>query len=333
VTVQQALAQATARLKAAGIGSPGLDASLLLGEVLGLDRAHLFLARPDPLPGDARRRFDKLLERRMAGECTAYILGRKEFRGLEFAVNPAVLVPRPDTETLVEAALEFLDQKGGSPPLRAGQGPALPPQRGARPPPAGGTAGGPPQRPPDPAVSTAPGLESPYRLLDLCTGSGAVAVALKNEAPGLEVWASDISPEALETARCNALRLLGTPTAPGALPIAFILSGLFAEIPGRFHLITANPPYVESSAIPGLPVEVRGEPLLALDGGPDGLRLIRRIIAEAPEHLYPGGGLLLEADPRQMKAAGIELEKHGFKGIQTYRDLSGAERVIGGRRI
>jgi release factor glutamine methyltransferase len=132
----------------------------------------------------------------------------------------------------------------------------------------------------------------------------------------------------LEIARRNALRLLGT--SPGPPPITFVLSDLFGQIPRRFHLITANPPYVESAAIPGLSPEVRGEPRLALDGGPEGLDLIRRIIAGAPEHLYPGGLLLLEADPRQMKTAAAELETHGFKEIQSYRDLSGVERVIGG---
>jgi release factor glutamine methyltransferase len=134
----------------------------------------------------------------------------------------------------------------------------------------------------------------------------------------------------LEIARRNALRLLGTPAGQEAPPITLVLSDLFEQIPQRFHLIAANPPYVESAAIPGLPPEVRGEPRPALDGGADGLDLIRRIIAGAPDHLYPGGGLLLEADLRQMKAVAGELETHGFKGIQSYRDLSGAERVIGG---
>ncbi|MDR1024094.1 MAG: peptide chain release factor N(5)-glutamine methyltransferase [Treponema sp.] len=316
MTVQQTLAQAAARLKTAGIDSPALDASLLLADVLGLDRARLLLAHPNPLPPDAERRFNRLLERRIAGDCVAYILGRKEFRGLEFTVSPAVLVPRPDTETLVEAALKFLNLEGGSPPLRAGQGPALPPQRGEDP----------PQRPPGGCDSHANcndctnrndcsshndcanrndcssrtgiadcagrkeradlagfGPGGPCRLLDLCTGSGAVAVALKNEAPGLEVWASDISPEALEIAQRNAIRLLGAPASPEA-GITFILSDLFERISERFHLITANPPYVKSAAIPGLSPEVKGEPRLALDGGPDGLDLIRRIISP------PAGG-------------------------------------------
>ncbi|MDR0641459.1 MAG: peptide chain release factor N(5)-glutamine methyltransferase [Treponema sp.] len=304
MTVQAAQVRGTRLLASAGLDNPALDSSLLLAETLGLDRSRLILAYPNPLPDSAGHRFEELLRRRLAGESVAYILGRKEFRGLEFAVSPAVLVPRPDTETLVEAALSFL---------------ASPPSRPAAP---------------------APGNS----LLDLCTGSGAVAIALKHEAADLEVWASDISPEALKIARQNAARLLRAALGPprnqnshnekpdpvDSPAVTLIQSDLFDRITGVFHLITANPPYVKSAEIAGLSAEVRGEPRIALDGGPDGLCLIRRIIAGAPEHLHPGGALLLEAEPRQMKSIRNELEKHGFIGIQTYRDLSGAERVTGG---
>jgi release factor glutamine methyltransferase len=152
-----------------------------------------------------------------------------------------------------------------------------------------------------------------------------VAIALKHEAPGLEVWASDISTEALEVAQANAERLLGPP--PG---VRFIHSDLFARIPGRVHLITAKPPDVGSVEIETLAIEVRQEPRLALDGGADGRSLLLRIIARAPEHLAPGGILFLEADPRQMTVLYKELEIQGFKGLQTYKDLSGAERIISG---
>ena len=302
MTVQAAQARGTRLLASAGLDSPALDSSLLLAEALGLDRGRLILAYPNPLPGSSSSRFEELLRRRLAGESVAYILGRKEFRGLEFIVSPAVLVPRPDTETLVEAALSFL----ASP------------------------------RSPAPAPRKS--------LLDLCTGSGAVAVALKHEAANLEVWASDISPEALEIARRNAARLLeagppGPPQnrgfhneKPDPKPpaITFIQSDLFDRITGVFHLITANPPYVKSAEIAGLAAEVRGEPRIALDGGEDGLCIIRRLISEAPAHLHPVGVLLLEAESHQIKSIHDELEKHGFMGIQSYRDLSGAERVTGG---
>jgi release factor glutamine methyltransferase len=154
-----------------------------------------------------------------------------------------------------------------------------------------------------------------------------VAIALKHERPDIEVFASDLSAEALETARLNAARLLGAEPEP----VTFIQSDLFDRIPRRFRIITANPPYVRTGEMAGLPQEVRGEPRLALDGGEDGLDLIRALISQAPDHLFPGGSLLLEADPRQMSSIAILLEQGGFLDIQTCRDLSGAERVIGGR--
>ncbi|GHU89148.1 hypothetical protein FACS189476_07570 [Spirochaetia bacterium] len=177
-------------------------------------------------------------------------------------------------------------------------------------------------------------------ILDLCTGSGAVAISLKHELPELEIWASDISETALKVARANAARLLGerllgTELAAPAEPIHFFQGDLFAPLnnsallPIHYSLIVSNPPYVCTGEIEALSPEVRREPLLALDGGEDGLNLIRRIVAEAPAHLLAGGWLLLEADPRQMKAITALLETKGYKKIKTYRDLSGQERVIG----
>jgi release factor glutamine methyltransferase len=325
MTVTETLARGSALLTSHHIENPGLDAALLLAETLGLSREKLIQRGRDPLPAAEARRFFRLIDRRISGECTAYILGRKEFRGLDFFVNPAVLVPRPDTETLVEAALRERERrKGGEEAKKTGD-------RGMV-----------PHHPP-PSSRSLP-LTVHYSLLDLCTGSGAVAVALKYERPEITVFASDVSPEALETARRNAVRLLGTAPEPtgtalrhagdaSALSpaVAFIQSDLFAGIPRRFHLITANPPYVKTGELAGLSREVRGEPPLALDGGEDGLDLIRAIISRAPDHLFPGGALLLEADPRQMPLIVSLLEDQGFQDILSYRDLSGAERVIGGR--
>jgi release factor glutamine methyltransferase len=167
-----------------------------------------------------------------------------------------------------------------------------------------------------------------------------VAIALKHELPTLEVYASDISAKALAIARENAIRLLqederllqeddrllGSEAA-----IHFLEGDLFDPVPSiRFSLIVANPPYVASGEIPGLSREVRGEPLLALDGGEDGLDLVRRIVEEAPAYLRPGGKLLLEADPRQMAAIALILGKKGYRDIKLYQDLSGQDRVIEG---
>ena len=293
MTIRETLAEGSAALKSAGIERPVLDASLLLAEVLGLSRAALIAAGPDMIPQERLAVFRRLIERRCSGECAAYILGRKEFRGLEFKVNTSVLVPRPDTETLVEIAVMKIEK----------------------------------------TKDRAAPNDGPLRVLDLCTGSGAVAIALKHEVPELEVWASDISTGALETAVSNAARLL-----PGS-HIHFCLGDLFEALSSPpapagglplFSLIAANPPYIPSAQIKTLPPEVQNEPLPALDGGGDGLDIIRKIVSKAPDFLHSGGFLLLEADPGEMQSIGELLAKKGFLDIQTYKDLSGLDRVIGG---
>jgi release factor glutamine methyltransferase len=335
MTLREALAQGAALLKLSHIDTPALDASLLLAEILHTSRAGLIAAGPDPLSAENYRSFQALLERRLSGECVAYILGRREFRGLDFTVTPAVLVPRPDTETLVEAALGLLGHKFADLSLIGHK-----------------------------AAAGGDGAAAPLSLLDLCTGSGAVAVSIKHEAQGvlmaaqgewmaaqgvlmaaqgvlmaapeLEVWASDISEAALNVARANAARLLraGPDSETGSVEqpvINFVNSDLFSHISGSFNFIVSNPPYVRTEEIQTLQAEVKREPLLALDGGKDGLDIIRRLITEAPSHLLPGGWLLLEADPRQMKVIRGLLETKGYNDIQTYRDLPGQERVIGAR--
>ncbi|MDL2230146.1 peptide chain release factor N(5)-glutamine methyltransferase, partial [Treponema sp. OttesenSCG-928-L16] len=251
MTKGAALREGTRLLRLSGIETPSLDASLFLAEVLGTDRTRLFMAGSDPLETSFADQFFSLIKRRQEGESAAYILGRKEFRHITLSVGPDVLVPRPDTEILVEAALEAID-------CYIEQGTAAP------------------------------------ALLDLCTGSGAVAIALKDERPGAELSASDISPQALDTARRNSDRILGRGM------VSFFESDLFDAIPGMYHIIVSNPPYIPSSMMTALPPEVLKEPPLALDGGGDGLDIIRRIVSAAPEKLLPSGRLFLEADPRQM---------------------------------
>jgi release factor glutamine methyltransferase len=281
--INEALAEGRSRL--AQTGSAALDAGLLLSCALGVGREKLYLDSAELSPEDLSR-FREYVERRLSGECTAYIIGRREFYGLDFCVNPAVLVPRPDTETLVETALDELS-----------------------------------------SLSTS---RSPlFSILDLCTGSGAVAIAIKHERPELDVWAADISAKALETARANAERLLS-----GRGIIRFLQGDLYAPLPDdspKFTLVTANAPYVPSAEIAKLAKEVRNEPRIALDGGEDGLGILRRIIAEAPRHLVRGGLLLLEANPPQMEKIASIMETHGLGDIRTWKDLSGHDRVIAGR--
>ncbi|MDR2485892.1 MAG: peptide chain release factor N(5)-glutamine methyltransferase [Treponema sp.] len=283
MTVGEALAEGAALLKTASIETPRLDAALLLAEALHTDRAGLILRYLDPVSGEPRQRYGEFLKQRLAGDCVAYIVGHKEFRGLDFAINPGVLVPRPDTETLVEAALSYIDGL--------------------------------------PACETC-------MLLDMCTGSGAVGIALKHERPRIALYASDISVAALKTAQENARRLLGNRDGD----FHFIQSDLFDRIEGRFTLITANPPYIPSAVIETLAQEVKQEPWIGLDGGEDGLEIIRRLIPKAKQYLSPGGMLLIEADPRQMSGIGTMLRDAGYREIKTYDDLSGRQRVIGGGR-
>lgn len=282
MTIQEILTEARHLLNSpcpkACIDTPALDAALLLSEVLHKTRAELIVHGNTPIMEQDSKKYSELLERRRSGECVAYILGRKEFRELEFTVNQNVLVPRPDTETLVEAAHEYIEEKS----------------------------------------------RSNLTLLDLCTGSGAVAVSLKNEHPFLCVSASDISVPALETARLNAMRLLNTSRDT----IKFFQSDLFENIAGIFDLIVSNPPYVPSGDMTALAPELQREPEIALNGGNDGLELIGKIISRAPEYLGPEGILLLEAGPGQMPAIKILLKKNHFQKIRLHKDLAGRERVI-----
>jgi release factor glutamine methyltransferase len=285
MTVREILAQESVGLKKANIQSSSLDASLLLCFVLNIDRSTLLAKDTETLSDEVLATYQALIDRRKKGECVAYITGKKEFYGLEFFVNKSVLVPRPDTEILVEAAKDILKK----------------------------------------------GTGEKIRVLDLCTGSGAIAVALKHEMPEVEIHAADISSDALEVAKKNTEHLLGENK------ILFFQGDLYDALPARallpicYSLIISNPPYIPTEEIQTLSLEVQNEPRLALDGGKTGLEIIERIIEKAPEYLVSGGTLLMEADPRQMKTITSLLEKRGFGDIQLNKDLAGQERVIGGR--
>lgn len=311
MTVGGARAEGAALLRARGVETPELDASLLLAQVLGIERTRLLMLAPEEFGAADHAAYRKLLERRASGTCVAYLLGRREFRGLDFLVDPSVLVPRPDTETLVEAALEHL---AAAFPLDSSPGGRRPARR--------------------------------PRILDLCTGSGCVAVSLAAERPDALVSACDLSPAALELARRNAARLLpgrlphpadgrsagAVPAgAPSGVPAAvhFFLSDLFSAAAGPYDLIVTNPPYVPGALIDGLSAEVRGEPRMALDGGEDGLDLIRRIVQESPSRLDQGGRILVESGFEQAAEIARLMERAGLRDIRSYRDLAGLERVSG----
>jgi release factor glutamine methyltransferase len=271
-TVRDALDSAVIALTAAGCDSPRLDAEVLLADVLGADRAAL-LAHPERgLEPDEARRFADAARRRREREPVAYITGRRGFRALELRVDNRVLVPRPETEHLVEAAL------------------ALP--RAAR-------------------------------VVDVGTGSGAVALALKHERPDLDVVGTDSSPAALAVARANAERL--------GLDVRLLEGDLLAPVRGPVDGVVSNPPYVaDSERATLMPDVARWEPAGALFAGPDGLAVIRRL---APAAADAGARFLaLEVGAGQAAAVAAVVREAGFADAEAVRDLAGVERVVVGRR-
>ncbi|HVB83109.1 MAG TPA: peptide chain release factor N(5)-glutamine methyltransferase [Candidatus Binataceae bacterium] len=279
-----ALAAASARLAAAGIESAQLDAELLMAAAAGVARASL-VGGAAQIGTAALARFEQMVARREAREPLAYIVGRREFFSLEFRVRPGVLIPRPETETVVEAALDFL--------------------RGR------------------PAAT----------VLDIGTGSGAIAIAIARNAPAGRIVASDISKVSLGIAADNARR------HRCADRIAFLEGDCFAVLDGRhppfdpFDLIVSNPPYVAAVELASLAPEVRDfEPRVALEGGLEGMDFYRRIAAGLSRWLARGGQVILEVGAGQAEMVEAMMLAAGCDESVRMRDLAGVERVVRARR-
>jgi release factor glutamine methyltransferase len=303
-SVGEALQRAAQRLRASGSRSPRLDAELLLAAALGIDRAGLFRAPERALAPQEAQRFNEYVRRREAREPVAYIRGVRAFRTIELEVSPDVLIPRPETETLVEVALEALARAQ----VRAGG--------------AGGTSG---EADGGPGGAAGPGLFEPVAL-DVGTGSGCIALALAAEDPFVHVVAVDVDEAAVEMARGNATRLgLG-----GRVDIA--CSDLFESLPAeqRFDVIVSNPPYVPAAEYEALEPNVRDyEPRLALYGGEDGLHIFRRLVFAAAPRLRPGGTLAVEVGAGQAAAVRALFAAAGaFAPAQERPDLGGVPRVV-----
>ncbi|MBM4408232.1 MAG: peptide chain release factor N(5)-glutamine methyltransferase [Chloroflexi bacterium] len=291
-TVEELLRRGAEQLRAAGSESARLDAELLLANEIGIDRTAIVAHPTAPVGAGAAARYEAALARRAAGEPVAYIRGIKEFHGLAFAVDDRALIPRPETELLVDLALDDIVGRLTSAPRPTGT--------------------------------------RPLSVADVGTGSGAiavsVAVALRKSGASADVrlFATDVSPDALELARENAV-------GHGVADVMrFVEADLLPPvIPGPFDLVLANLPYIPTETLPELPVAASFEPGLALDGGLDGLDVVRALLARLPEALAPGGLALLEigADQSDAALAAIAASLPGWPA-RVEPDLTGRPRVV-----
>lgn len=287
-TVRQALLWADKELSKADIQGPGLDAEVLLTYVTGLDRLNLYRDPDQVLSAEIQSAYRDLIIERCGGKPVAYIIGQKEFMSLDFTVNSNVLIPRPETEIIVEWVID--------------------------------------------KVKKNPGKNDNPVILDIGTGSGAIAVSLARYLPQAGIMAIDISSGALEVARMNAAK-----NAVGDR-VAFLKSNLLEDVPielnGKGTFVVANLPYIPSADIPGLQREVAVfEPRLALDGGVDGLELYRKLIPQAWEILRPGGWLGMEIGMDQAALLTPMLSAGGWGNLQVLKDYAELDRFVVAKKI
>jgi release factor glutamine methyltransferase len=277
IGVGQALRQATLELAANGIDDARLEAEVLLAHVLGRPRARLLAHPGHRLAASQAQRFGRLIALRAARWPLPYLTGRCEFYGLRLRVNRAVLIPRPETELLVEAAINRLRTTDRRPP----------------------------------------------RVVDVGTGSGAIAIALAKHLPGATVIATEASLPALRVAAYNCRR-------HGLADRVRLLWGeLLQPLDQPVDLIVANLPYIPTGDLAGLPPEVQHEPRLALDGGPDGLDAVRRLLDQAPEYLKPGGALVLEIGAEQGPAArALAVARFPAAEVSVLKDYASLDRIL-----
>jgi release factor glutamine methyltransferase len=277
-TIRKVLTWTTQHFEKRQVDAPRLTAEVLLAHVLKVGRVRLYVDLDRPLEKEELATFRALIERRIAGEPTQYLTGVREFYNRPFKVDPRVLIPRPETELLVEACLQRLPK------------------------------------------------DAPSRVLDVCVGSGCIALSIAAERPQATVFATDLSPDAVALARENAEAL------KVADRVSILQGNLFTPLPpdARFDVVVSNPPYIATAEIDTLSAEVRREPRMALDGGPDGLVLIRRVAEGARRHLLPGGLLAMEMGETQGAALVAVLQAAGYVDVRVEKDLERRDRMAFG---
>jgi release factor glutamine methyltransferase len=279
-TVRRVLGFTTAHFDKRGVDAPRLASEVLLAHVLGVDRVRLYTDLDRPLEKAELAAYRALIERRVEGEPLQYLTGRRDFYGRTFQVDSRVLIPRPETELLVEAVLSALPE-GGAP-----------------------------------------------RLLDVATGSGCIAVTLAAERPEASVVATDVDEGCCALARANA------EAAQVSARVDVRQGDLFAPVAAEaaFEVVVSNPPYVRTGDLAGLQAEVQREPRLALDGGPEGLSVLQRVVEGAFAHLLPGGLLALEIGEEQGAQVRDLLQSRGYERVRIEVDLERRDRMAFGTR-
>ena len=303
--LRQTLASAIDRLSAAQVPSPRLNAELLLMFVLGCDRAYFYAHPERPLDPRESERYDEALAKRARGIPAQYITGHQEFWGLDFMVSPAVLIPRPETEHVIETVLELMGQDSGAASAAERRHHAA---RGAG----------------NRLTAAGQAFEERNRIIDVGTGSGCIAIALATELPEAEILATDISRAALEIARANAARQLQD-------RIQFHQTDLLEKFEARnFNVVVSNPPYVGQSEEDHVQLEVRKhEPHDAVFAGPSGLEIIERLIPQAGAALKSGGWLVMEISGTVVE--GVKRLLSGWEQVRIVNDLQGIPRVVSAR--
>lgn len=280
-TVKRILDWTIQFLKERGSDTPRLDAEVLLAYARNCQRIQLYTQFDQPLTDEQRATMRELVKRRAAAEPVAYLVGHREFFSLDFLVKPGVLIPRPDTETLVLAALDVLKEQ------------------------------------------TAP------QVLELCSGTGCIPIAIAKNHATATLLAVELSPIAVDVAQANVQK------HQLQSRIEVLTGDLLAPVPieRRFNLIVSNPPYVPQGEITGLPADIRDhEPHLALDGGPDGLDVIRRLVRESRDRLQSGGWLMFEISPEQADVGTVLIQEAGYSQVGVKNDLAGQPRVVIGKK-
>jgi len=305
VLLRETLASAIDRLSAARVPSPRLNAELLLMFVLGCDRAYFYAHPERPLDPRESERYDEALAKRARGIPAQYITGHQEFWGLDFMVSPAVLIPRPETEHVIETVLELMGQDSGAASAAERRHHAA---RGAG----------------NRLTAAGQAFEERNRIIDVGTGSGCIAIALATELPEAEILATDISRAALEIARANAARQLQD-------RIQFHQTDLLEKFEARnFNVVVSNPPYVGQSEEDHVQLEVRKhEPHDAVFAGPSGLEIIERLIPQAGAALKSGGWLVMEISGTVVE--GVKRLLSGWEQVRIVNDLQGIPRVVSAR--